>query len=329
MLEGLVPGFRTLVADDLGIGVKAKAKAGHASSAPDAPEISIDHPQVQEIIRLAEIFGGVILSGPPGTSKSFFAAAAAEALTNRDKSRYRFVQFHASYQYEDFMLGFSPEKGGFGFKEGPFLKLARAAKDHPDDIYVLVIDELSRADVGRVFGEALTYIERSKRELPFTIANGDEIRVPSNLIILATMNPFDRGVDEVDAAFERRFAKISMDPDKDVLAEMLDENGMEEELKGGVLRWFNRINGHTRKNPAAAVGHAYFSSATDEASLHDVWEYQLKYLVQRAFRRDENTRADLETAWAHIFPAAPEQVPAPDLVTEPAADLSPEAESPQ
>ncbi|WP_225852089.1 McrB family protein [Micromonospora sp. AMSO12t] len=297
----------------------AKAETSHASSAPDAPEITGDHPRVQEIARLAGIYGGVILTGPPGTSKSFFAHAAAQAIAGGEKDRCAFVQFHASYQYEDFMLGLSPEKGGFGFKKGPFLSLAHAANGDRDNTYVLVIDELSRADVGRVFGEALTYVERSKRELPFTIANGEEVRVPSNLIILATMNPFDRGVDEVDAAFERRFAKISMDPDKDVLVEMLDGNGMEEELKAGVIRWFGRINGHARKNPAAAVGHAYFSTATDEASLRDIWEYQLKYLVQRAFRRDENTRADLETAWTHIFPT-PEPAPAP----APTGQLSPE-----
>ncbi|SCF46183.1 McrB family protein [Micromonospora mirobrigensis] len=317
MLEKIVPSVRTLAADDLGIGSMAKAEISHSSSAPDAPEITGDNPRVQEIARLAGVYGGVILTGPPGTSKSFFAHAAAEVIAGGAKKRCAFVQFHASYQYEDFMLGLSPEEGGFGFKKGPFLRLVHAATKDRGNTYVLVIDELSRADVGRVFGEALTYVERSKRELPFTIANGEEIRVPSNLIILATMNPFDRGVDEVDAAFERRFAKISMDPDKDVLVEMLDGNGMEEELKAGVIRWFGRINGHARKNPAAAVGHAYFSTATDEASLWDIWEYQLKYLVQRAFRRDENTRADLETAWTHIFPT-------PEPLSASAGQSSPE-----
>ncbi|WP_433687633.1 McrB family protein [Micromonospora carbonacea] len=290
-----------LSADDLGIGPIAKAEASHSSSAPDAPEITGDHPRVKEIARLAHIYGGVILTGPPGTSKSFYAHAAAQELAGGKKENCAFVQFHASYQYEDFMLGLSPTQGGFEFKKGPFLRLAHAANKDRDNTYVLVIDELSRADVGRVFGEALTYVERSKRELPFAIANGEELRVPSNLVILATMNPFDRGVDEVDAAFERRFAKISMDPDKAVLAEILDNNGMEEELKASVIRWFGRINGHARKNPAAAVGHAYFSSATDRASLRDIWEYQLKYLVQRAFRRDESTGADLETAWKHVL----------------------------
>lgn len=306
MFDQLMAGVRTLTADDLGIGIQAMAAAGQGSSSPDAPEITAENPLVKEVVRLARIFGGVIFSGPPGTSKSYFAGGAAQVMTGGDKSRYRFVQFHASYQYEDFMLGFSPSENGFVLKEGPFLKMVTAARDDPDNTYVLVIDELSRADVGRVFGEALTYVERSKRELPFDIANGQEIKVPPNFIILATMNPFDRGVDEVDAAFERRFAKISMDPDKDLLDTMLTDNQMDEALKARVIGWFNRINGHAQKNPAAAVGHAYFLASTDEATLRDLWNYQLKYLVHRAFRRDENTRADLETAWNHIF-SVPEQ----------------------
>lgn len=211
--DSLIPNVRLLSADDLGIGVLAKAASGHASSAPDAPVVTDEHPRVQEIVRLANQYGGVILTGPPGTSKSFFAAAAAAALAG-DESRYSFVQFHASYQYEDFMIGYSPTDKGFKEKKGPFLDLIERADKDRDHTYVLVIDELSRADVGRVFGEALTYVERSKRELSFVIANGLKTKVPTNFVIIATMNPFDRGVDEVDAAFERRFAKISMEPDR-------------------------------------------------------------------------------------------------------------------
>lgn len=304
MFESLSPNVRVLTADDLDIGVKAKAQASHASSAPDAPEISANDPHVQEIVRLATAKGGVILTGPPGTSKSFYAAAAGQIMANFDQSRYRFVQFHASYQYEDFMFGFTPTETGFDPKDGPFLSLVRSASaDDAKNTYVLVIDELSRADVGRVFGEALTYIERNKRELPFTLANGEVIKIPSNLIIVATMNPFDRGVDEVDAAFERRFAKITLDPDRTLLEEILTENDLEEALKSRVVAWFDRINSHARTNPAAAVGHAYFWDVSDEASLSDLWNYQLQYVVERAFRRDKNTGEDIRTGWRNIFRA--------------------------
>lgn len=300
MFKELVPGVRMLEADDLGIGVKEQARTSHASSAPDAPAITSTDPYVREISRLAAIYGGVILSGPPGTSKSFYASAAAEIIAG-SKRRVRFVQFHASYQYEDFMLGFMPTEDGFKTKMGPFLEVAQAAADHPDDKYVLVIDELSRADVGRVFGEALTYIENTKRELLFTIANGEQIKVPDNLVILATMNPFDRGVDEVDAAFERRFAKMSMEPNSDLLGAILESNGMDPDLQRRVVSWFTRINAQARSVPAAAVGHAYFSTASDERSLDDIWNYQLKHLVERAFRRDQSNREALEAGWQNIF----------------------------
>ncbi|WP_240183731.1 McrB family protein [Leifsonia aquatica] len=297
--------MRTLTADELGIGAKAAAETNRATSAPDASELSSSDPRILEIVRLASLFGGVIMSGPPGTSKSYYAAAAAQIIVGGDSARLRFVQFHASYRYEDFMLGYAPTEDGFEQKSGPFLELTRAATEDPERPYVLVIDELSRADVGRVFGEALTYIERSKRELPFRIANGEEIKIPSNLIILATMNPFDRGVDEVDAAFERRFAKVGMDPDRSLLYDVLTQNAVAEWLKIRLIAWFDKMRGHAAKNPTAAVGHAYFYSVTDEDSLRDVWDYQLKYLVHRAFRRDLNTLADVETAWSHIFELPP------------------------
>lgn len=317
MFRHLVPSVRLLTADDLDIGVRATAARNRASSAPDTPDITAEHPRIQEIIRLADIYGGVILSGAPGTSKSFFAGAAADVLTGHVTKRFAFVQFHQSYQYSDFMLGFEPTSTGFKFKPGVFLRLVERANEDRDHKYVLVIDELSRADVGRVFGEALTYIEFSKRELDFEIANGWKIKVPNNLVIIATMNPFDRGVDEVDAAFERRFAKISMEPDRELLNDLLTDNDMDDTLKYRVISWFDRINRLANTNPAAAVGHAYFAEVSDEASLQDLWNYQLKYLVQRAFRRDANTRAEVEANWKRIFqaPTSPDEA-----TTQPSAE---------
>lgn len=295
---------RRLTADDLDIGVPATAAVSHGSSAPDATLLDRDDPEFILIDKLRDLYGGVILSGPPGTSKSWLANEAARLLTDGDKNRWDSVQFHASYQFEDFMEGFRPKKKGRGFtrRDGVFLRLARAASDDPQRrLHVLVIDELSRADVGRVFGEALTYVEKSKRNIPFTLPSTESAVVPENLFIIATMNPFDRGVDDVDAAFERRFAKITKAPDADVLQDRLRDNGVDEDLIRRLLAWFRRINGHAKRTPAASVGHAYFWSVVDEASLRDVWDFQLRYLVERAFKYDEPTYNDVVTGWNKIF----------------------------
>jgi 5-methylcytosine-specific restriction protein B len=258
-----------------------------------------------QVRSLIDFYGGIIFTGPPGTSKSWYAAKIGTALVSGDTSRIRFVQFHPSYQYEDFMQGYVPKKNGEGFELRPrhFMQMCQKAGGDPDQLYVLVIDELSRGDPGRVFGEALTYVEKSKRGLPFLLASGDECVVPDNLVVLATMNPLDRGVDEVDAAFERRFAKISMQPDRDILASILDTNGLESDLRRRLIGFFDFVNGRARTTPHAAVGHTYFSDVRDESSLRTVWDHQIRFLVEKAYRLDPGAYTEIEAAWLRIFRA--------------------------
>ncbi len=305
----VIKDVRELTADDLGIGYAARAEHSHGSSAPDAPELQLDDPRLATIAGLARRFGGVILSGPPGTSKSWLAGQVANHLTDRVEARRADIQFHASYQFEDFMEGYRPNEngdGGFVPREGVFLRMVSKAHDDPAHEYVIVIDELSRADVGRVFGEALTYIERSKRGLTFQLPSGQACSIPTNLLMIATMNPLDRGVDDVDAAFERRFAKVDMPPDRAELEQILEKNGLEETVRRRLVAWFTRINSRAVNTPAAAVGHAYFVDAVDPESLQEVWDYQLKYHVNRAFQYEPDTRDEIVTGWTSIFEVRPE-----------------------
>lgn len=262
-----------------------------------------DHPLLMEVRGLLENFGGIILSGPPGTSKSYFAAKISHALIEGNPARRRFVQFHPSYQYEDFIQGFAPKADGSGFemRYSHFVLMCRAAKTDPTHTYVLVIDELSRGDPGRIFGEALTYVEHSKRGLLFSLASGTTLTVPPNLVILATMNPNDRGVDEVDAAFERRFARIAMDPDPTILSEMVNDNGMDPALAAALVRFFTMVNGKARSNPALAVGHTYFNHASTVDDLTEVWKYQLRFLFERALRLDRDDLDSITNAWQRVL----------------------------
>lgn len=303
----LVQDARELTADDLDIGYVHKAQVSHGSSAPDAPVLQADDPRLDKVLRLLRRFGGVILSGPPGTGKSWLAGQIADKIAGGHDDHRADIQFHASYQFEDFMEGYRPKKDGSGFEPRPgvLLNLVKKATEHPDMDYVIVIDELSRADVGRVFGEALTYIERSKRGQTFTLPSGDSCSIPLNLYLIATMNPLDRGVDEVDAAFERRFAKVDMPPSRELLEEILDRNGFpDEDVQRRLLGWFSKINARAVQTPAAAVGHAYFADVVDPETLQDVWDYQLKYHVARAFRYLPETHTEMVNGWASIFEVA-------------------------
>lgn len=319
--------IRELTADDLGIGYVAFAPTGHATNDPSAEVMADDDALLITVTRLLEQFGGVIFSGPPGTSKSYFAGLIASKISGGEPSRSRYVQFHASYQYEDFMEGFAPAEDGSGFhlKGGHFVNICRDADKDPDQTYVLVIDELSRADVGRVFGEALTYIEKSKRGIPFSLPSGRTISVPKNLLLIMTMNPMDKGVDEVDAAFERRFAKVSLDPDAKQLAQILETNGVEAALISRIIAWFRATNGRANEVPQAALGHAYFSSVVDEFTLRDVWAYQLRHHVERAFRYDPSTRDEVIAGWQRVFRDIPGGWDGNEEQSAPAASASPSA----
>jgi len=279
-------------------GAAAPAAGSTTSALPD------DDPMLATVRSLLETFGGVIFVGPPGTSKSWYAARVARGLADGDESRVRFIQFHPSYQYEDFVEGFVPRAGGnFELVPKHLLEWARRAAADPAHNHVLVIDELSRGDPGRIFGEALTYVEKTKRGLTFHLASGEACMIPDNLVFLATMNPLDRGVDEVDAAFERRFAKIAMDPDPALLEELLVEHGVDDGLRGRVVRFFTAAIARARENPFAAIGHTFFLNVTDEDSLHRLWDHQLKFVFDKAYQLDPDGLREIRAQWDRIFSA--------------------------
>jgi 5-methylcytosine-specific restriction enzyme B len=301
---------RRLNVEDLGV----EDSTGPVELSPgqtDAPApaesdelLADDDPFYSTTLELLERYGGVIFEGPPGTSKTYYAARIAQKLAGGDSRRVRFVQFHPSYQYEDFVQGFVPDEGGFYLRPKHLLEMCELAEGRPGEWVVLVIDELSRGDPGRVFGEALTYVEKSKRGLSFSLASGNMCVIPENLAFLATMNPLDRGVDEVDAAFERRFAKIAMEPDEQLLASILAEAGMPAGLAERVRDFFRMVNSMAGLNPLAAIGHTFFVDMRDESDLRRLWEHQLRFLFRKAYRLDPDGYAEVERAWARLFRSA-------------------------
>lgn len=293
---------RTLSLDDLGLSELFKNEKKPLESSPPIDESDLDESdEVLMAVRSAHDMGfaGVILSGPPGTGKSWYAQQIGVALSG-SWDAVRSVQFHPSYQYEDFVFGYAPkDDGGFELRPKEFARICKDAATNPGTLHVLVIDEISRSDVVRVFGEALTYIETDKREQPFQLASGEELSVPKNLIIIGTMNPWDKGVDELDMALERRFAQIDLEPNVDTLRRLLTERKVPTDFVERIVTFFEKL----QQQPLETVrlGHAYFLRCVDEETAKTAWRLRLRPSLRRACRLEPTLFKKIEGLWDDVF----------------------------
>ncbi|GAB4567185.1 MAG: hypothetical protein Tsb0020_19520 [Haliangiales bacterium] len=252
----------------------------------------------------------LILYGPPGTGKTHIAKAIAEALTGQapghadEDDRARLVQFHPSYAYEDFVQGLRPDLKETGLRyalqQGPFLRIARDAEQDPDAFYVLIIDEINRGDPARIFGELMYALEY--RDEPITLALGGELVVPSNLVIIGTMNSVDRSVALVDYALRRRFGFLRVDPNPDVIATVRDD-GLLAQAGPAVLEKFNEWL-RKRLDGEHVLGHSYFltNAIADDAedAFEQLWRLDIRPLLEEYFFGDEDGLRSATEAWHRI-----------------------------
>ncbi|MBU3748846.1 MAG: AAA family ATPase [Mycobacterium sp.] len=217
----------------------------------------------------------VALVGPAGTGKTTCAWNAANVLAESDSTRISTVQFHAGFTYEEFIAGLAPDgKGGFEPKLGALLEINKAAQENPGKLYVLIVDELSRADVANVLGELLTYIEYRERKFEVPVL-GTRVSIAPNLVIIATMNPADRSVVNMDDALIRRLRQVEVPRSTAALRSILSQAGAEPNLVAAVTDWFDGL-------PAdAPFGHGVFVGVRDEGDLHDLWWESLQYFLRR------------------------------------------------
>lgn len=227
-----------------------------------------------------------ILYGAPGTGKTYTTAEYALAILENRKvdlskksteqrkelmSQYKnyvkqgrivFTTFHQSYSYEDFVQGLRPktdaENLSFGSVDGVFKKIADTAKSHPTKDYVIIIDEINRANISKVFGELITLIEDDKRwgelnAISVNLPSGEEFTVPNNLYIIGTMNSADKSISLIDAALRRRFDFIEVVPNP----EMIDD----EDLRNVMLKLNSNLVNELESTDLL-IGHSYFIGKT-------------------------------------------------------------------
>jgi len=213
------------------------------------PEIDLEDPRMKEIFESLQNYKQVILYGPPGTSKTYYAKGLAFAIAN-EPNNIEFVQFHPSYSYEDFVEGIFPEidkETGqiiFKIKDKIFKKLCKEAESNPDKNYVLIIDEINRADLSKVFGEIFSALEYRK-EMVKLLYSKESFTIPTNLYIIGTMNTLDKSTVDIDFALMRRFKFFEIGPDTKVLRKILKENGVDSELIEKIVDVFEKIQDST------------------------------------------------------------------------------------
>ncbi|WP_405581661.1 DUF4357 domain-containing protein [Streptomyces sp. NBC_01092] len=181
----------------------------------------------------------LVLYGPPGTGKTYLALKLAEFLGGGPE-QVKLVQFHPSYAYEDFFEGFRPQEDpetrevAFRLTAGPLRELADLAgrEGNRHIPHFLIIDEINRANLAKVFGELYFLLEYRRRTVRLTYS-GDDFALPPNLFVIGTMNTADRSIALVDAAMRRRFAFVELsprtEPTSGLLRRWLAEEGMDAE----------------------------------------------------------------------------------------------------
>jgi len=193
----------------------------------------------------------------------------------KDEKRAEFITFHQSYSYEDFIEGYKPNKDGIELQDGIFKTLCDDAKENEEQNYYIVIDEINRGNISKIFGELITLIEEDKRDtyevtLPYSKT---AFKVPSNLYIIATMNSTDKSIATIDIALRRRFTFLKMKPNLD----LVNYDDAKQMMK--------RLNIYIEDKLGAdyQLGHSYFMKVQNDDDLEFVKEYKIKPLLEEYF----------------------------------------------
>lgn len=248
-------------------------------------DVYISQEEYRKLVGILRMKKNIILQGAPGVGKTFAAKRLAYSMMGqKDVERVMMVQFHQSYSYEDFIMGFRPSADGFELKKGAFYNFCKKAEIDSDNDYFFIIDEINRGNLSKIFGELFMLIENDKRGVPLQLLYADEkFSVPKNVYLIGMMNTADRSLAMLDYALRRRFAFVEMKPGFETDGFRDYQKSLQNPAFDHLISCVESLNAVIAEDASLGegfcIGHSYFCNLKPEnvnaEHLNAIVEYEL------------------------------------------------------